>query len=79
MSAVLTYGATLPVIRVGRIAGQFAKPRSAGTEVVDGRELYRLRTRTGTYVWLVDPETGRQVHVDGGDPQPAGEPEQIVS
>ena len=29
MSAVLTYGATLPVVKVGRIAGQFAKPRSA--------------------------------------------------
>ena len=28
MSAVLTYGATLPVVKVGRIAGQFAKPRS---------------------------------------------------
>jgi hypothetical protein len=28
-----------------------------GTEVVDGRALYRLRNRTGTYVFLVDPET----------------------
>ncbi|MGN6799537.1 MAG: 3-deoxy-7-phosphoheptulonate synthase, partial [Gaiellaceae bacterium] len=28
MSAVLTYGATLPVVKVGRIAGQFTKPRS---------------------------------------------------
>ena len=27
MAAVLTYGATLPVVKVGRIAGQFAKPR----------------------------------------------------
>ena len=39
MSAVLTYGATLPVIKVGRIAGQFAKPRSSLTEIVDGVEL----------------------------------------
>ena len=33
MSAVLTFGATLPVVKVGRIAGQFAKPRSSATEV----------------------------------------------
>jgi 3-deoxy-7-phosphoheptulonate synthase len=43
MSAVLTYGATLPVVRVGRIAGQFAKPRSSPTEVVDGVELPSFR------------------------------------
>jgi 3-deoxy-7-phosphoheptulonate synthase len=39
MSAVLTYGATLPIVKVGRIAGQFTKPRSSPTEVVDGVEL----------------------------------------
>ena len=39
MSAVLTYGATLPVVKVGRIAGQFTKPRSAPTERVGGVEL----------------------------------------
>jgi len=43
MSAVLTYGATLPVVKVGRIAGQFAKPRSAPTETVDGVELPSFR------------------------------------
>jgi 3-deoxy-7-phosphoheptulonate synthase len=43
MSAVLTYGATLPVVKVGRIAGQFAKPRTSETEVVDGRELPSFR------------------------------------
>jgi 3-deoxy-7-phosphoheptulonate synthase len=43
MSAVLTYGATLPVVKVGRIAGQFAKPRSAATEVVGGVELPSFR------------------------------------
>lgn len=43
MSAVLTYAATLPVIKVGRIAGQFAKPRSSPTEVVDGVELPSFR------------------------------------
>jgi 3-deoxy-7-phosphoheptulonate synthase len=39
MSAVLTYGATLPIVKVGRIAGQFTKPRSASTEEVDGVEI----------------------------------------
>ena len=43
MSAVLTYGATLPVVKVGRIAGQFTKPRSAPTELVDGVELPAFR------------------------------------
>ena len=43
MSAVLTYGATLPVVKVGRIAGQFAKPRTAMTEVVNGVELPTFR------------------------------------
>ena len=32
MAAVLTYGAALPVLKVGRIAGQFVKPRSSPTE-----------------------------------------------
>jgi 3-deoxy-7-phosphoheptulonate synthase len=39
MAMVLTYGAKVPVVKVGRMAGQFAKPRSAPTEVVDGVEL----------------------------------------
>ena len=43
MSAVLTFGATLPVIKVGRIAGQFAKPRTEPTEVVDGVEMLSFR------------------------------------
>jgi 3-deoxy-7-phosphoheptulonate synthase len=43
MSAVLTYAATLPVMKVGRIAGQFAKPRSKPTEVIDGVELPSFR------------------------------------
>ena len=32
MSLVLTYSASLPVVKLGRIAGQFSKPRSAPTE-----------------------------------------------
>ncbi|MCC7319589.1 MAG: 3-deoxy-7-phosphoheptulonate synthase class II [Rubellimicrobium sp.] len=39
MAMVLTWGAKLPVVKVGRMAGQFAKPRSAATEVIDGLEL----------------------------------------
>ena len=39
MAVVLTYGSGVPVVKMGRIAGQFAKPRSASTEMVDGQEL----------------------------------------
>ena len=43
MAVVLTYGAKLPVIKVGRMAGQFAKPRSADIETIDGVELPSYR------------------------------------
>lgn len=43
MAMVLTYGAKVPVIKVGRMAGQFAKPRSAPSETVDGVELPSYR------------------------------------
>ncbi len=43
MAMVLTYGAKVPVVKVGRMAGQFAKPRSAPTEVIDGLELPSYR------------------------------------
>ncbi|MEI8395538.1 MAG: 3-deoxy-7-phosphoheptulonate synthase class II [Rhodospirillaceae bacterium] len=43
MAAVLTFGCGMPVIRIGRMAGQFAKPRSADTEVIDGVELPSYR------------------------------------
>jgi len=43
MAVVLTYGAGVPVIKLGRIAGQFAKPRSAPTEVVGDVELPAFR------------------------------------
>ena len=39
MSLVLTYSASLPIIKLGRIAGQFAKPRSAPTEKQGDKEL----------------------------------------
>jgi len=43
MAVALTFGAACPVIKVGRMAGQFAKPRSAGTETIDGVELPSYR------------------------------------
>ncbi|MGB1918231.1 MAG: class II 3-deoxy-7-phosphoheptulonate synthase [Candidatus Puniceispirillales bacterium] len=43
MAVVLTFGASMPVIKVGRIAGQFAKPRSSPVEVIDGVELPSYR------------------------------------
>ena len=39
MSVVLTFGASCPVVKVGRMAGQFAKPRSQETEIKDGIEI----------------------------------------
>ncbi|HMC08448.1 MAG TPA: 3-deoxy-7-phosphoheptulonate synthase class II [Actinomycetota bacterium] len=43
MAVVLTYAAGLPVVKVGRIAGQFAKPRSSPSEWFEGRELPAFR------------------------------------
>ena len=43
MAVVLTYSSGVPVVKVGRIAGQFAKPRSSGTETVDGITLPSFR------------------------------------
>ena len=43
MAVVLTFGAKKPVVKVGRMAGQFAKPRSAPTETKDGIELPSYR------------------------------------
>ncbi len=43
MAVVLTYGARVPIIKIGRMAGQFAKPRSRATEVRDGAELPAYR------------------------------------
>ena len=43
MAVVLTFGAKVPVVKVGRMAGQFAKLRSADTETIDGVELPSYR------------------------------------
>jgi 3-deoxy-7-phosphoheptulonate synthase len=43
MAVVLTFASKLPVVKVGRMAGQFAKPRSANTETIGGVELPSYR------------------------------------
>ncbi len=43
MAVVTTFAAALPVVKVGRVAGQFAKPRSASTETIGGVELPSYR------------------------------------
>ncbi|WP_159625461.1 class II 3-deoxy-7-phosphoheptulonate synthase [Actinomyces marmotae] len=43
MAAVLTYGASTPIVKIGRMAGQYAKPRSADTETRDGLTLPSYR------------------------------------
>src|SRR4051794_23823150 len=43
MSVVLTFAGGSPVVKIGRVAGQFAKPRSSDTETVDGVELPSYR------------------------------------
>ncbi len=43
MAVALTFGGACPVVKVGRMAGQFAKPRSAPTETIDGVELPSYR------------------------------------
>ena len=64
MAVVLTFGAKCPVVKIGRMAGQFAKPRSAPTEVIDGRELPSYR---GDIVNGYEADRGRR-----GCPTPSG-------
>src|SRR5512132_381287 len=49
MAVVLTFGAAVPVVKVGRLAGQYAKPRSSDTETIDSVNLpaYRGDMRKG--------------------------------
>lgn len=42
-SLILIWGGRLPVVRIGRIAGQYAKPRSNRTEIIDSREVLSFR------------------------------------
>ncbi len=43
MAVVLTFGGALPVVKLGRMAGQFAKPRSSDTETIGGQTLPSYR------------------------------------
>ena len=43
MAVVLTFAGGVPVVKLGRVAGQFAKPRSSGTEEVNGKSLPSYR------------------------------------
>ncbi len=43
MAVVLTFGASMPVVKIGRMAGQYAKPRSADNETQDGETLPSYR------------------------------------
>ncbi len=43
MAVVMTFAGSCPVVKIGRMAGQFAKPRSADTETIDGIELPSYR------------------------------------
>src|ERR1700735_1424464 len=43
MAVVLTFGGGVPVVKLGRMAGQFAKPRSSDNETVDGQSLPSYR------------------------------------
>jgi 3-deoxy-7-phosphoheptulonate synthase len=47
MAVVLTYGASMPVIKVGRMAGQYAKPRSKPTEVPPSTTTRSTRSLAG--------------------------------
>jgi len=63
MSLVLVWGARIPVVRIARMAGQFAKPRSSLTEVVDGREIpsFRGDNINGYLPSEREPDPGRLV------------------
>ena len=43
MAVVLTFGASVPVVKLGRMAGQYAKPRSSDLETIDGETLPSYR------------------------------------
>lgn len=43
MSIILVLGINIPVVKIARIAGQFSKPRSKSTEIIDGKEVLSFR------------------------------------
>ena len=64
MAVVLTFGAKVPVVKIGRVAGQFAKPRSAPTETIDGVELPSYR---GDIINALDFMTAAGISSDSTD------------
>lgn len=50
MAVVMMFGGGVPVVKVGRMAGQFAKPRSAGMEKKGSTELPSYRSFPFTYL-----------------------------
>src|SRR5258707_9697443 len=63
MAVVLTFAAALPVVKIGRIAGQFAKPRTSPTETRNGVELPTYRG---------DRINGHEFTAAAGRPDPRG-------
>ena len=63
MSLVLTWGARIPIVKLARLAGQYAKPRSKPTEIIDGREVasYRGDHVNGRSVDNREPDPDRLV------------------
>lgn len=65
MAVVLTFGASCPVVKVGRMAGQFAKPRSEPTETQDGVALPSYRGDIVNNIEFLpearEPDPGRMV------------------
>jgi len=58
MAVILTYAGGKPVVKVGRIAGQYAKPRSSDTEIVNGEEIPSYR---GDMANSVEPDAEARV------------------
>ena len=78
MTVVLMYAGSVPVVKVGRMAGQFAKPRSAPTEDQNGKTLPSYRGDIINAMEFADgaPRArpgahGAGVQSGGGDAQPA--------
>jgi len=60
MSLVVIYGSRIPTVRIGRLAGQFAKPRSSDTETIEGKTVPSYRG---------DNVNGHELHLRQPDPQ----------
>jgi len=58
-AVVMMFGGAMPIVKLGRMAGQFAKPRSANTEIVDGVELPSYR---GDIINSPEPNPAARVH-----------------